>query len=148
MLQRFQRKHPFPLEFESALDMLYQTPEVSQDTPVSSTSLLRASTTNKSRKRQISANITTHFLSSCSQQQLHIKNYREGLGEGSGTPTPALLPGKSHGWRSLVGCCLWGRTESDTTEATQQQRRSYCLLLFVIENIQEIVWLCWFVLLQ
>ena len=27
-----------------------------------------------------------------------------------------LLPGKSHGWRSLVGCCLWGRKESDTTE--------------------------------
>ena len=31
-------------------------------------------------------------------------------------PTPVLLPGKSHGWRSLVGCCLWGCTESDTTE--------------------------------
>jgi len=24
-------------------------------------------------------------------------------------PTPALLPGKSHGWRSLVGCSPWGR---------------------------------------
>ena len=33
-------------------------------------------------------------------------------------PTPVLLPGKSHGQRSLVGCRLWGRTESDTTEAT------------------------------
>ena len=33
-------------------------------------------------------------------------------------PTPVLLPGKSHGWRSLVGCSPWGRTESDTTEAT------------------------------
>ena len=32
-------------------------------------------------------------------------------------PTPVLLPGESQGWRSLVGCCLWGRTESDTTEA-------------------------------
>ena len=31
-------------------------------------------------------------------------------------PTPVLLPGKSHGWRSLVGCCPWGREESDTTE--------------------------------
>ena len=30
-------------------------------------------------------------------------------------PTPVLLPGKSHG-RSLVGCSLWGREESDTTE--------------------------------
>ena len=31
-------------------------------------------------------------------------------------PTPVLLPGKSHGWRSLVGCCLCGREESDTTK--------------------------------
>ena len=28
----------------------------------------------------------------------------------------SLLPGKSHGWRSLVGCSSWGHTESDTTE--------------------------------
>ena len=31
-------------------------------------------------------------------------------------PTPVLLPGKSHGWRSLVGCSPWGRLESDPTE--------------------------------
>ena len=31
-------------------------------------------------------------------------------------PTPVLLPGKSHGRGSLVGCRLWGRTESDMTE--------------------------------
>ena len=31
-------------------------------------------------------------------------------------PTPVLLPGKSHGWRSLVGCSPWGLQESDTTE--------------------------------
>ena len=31
-------------------------------------------------------------------------------------PTPVLLPGKSHGWRSLVGCSPWGRQELDTTE--------------------------------
>ena len=31
-------------------------------------------------------------------------------------PTPVLLPGKSHGWRSLVGCSPWGRWELDTTE--------------------------------
>ena len=31
-------------------------------------------------------------------------------------PTPVLLPGKSHGWRSLVGRSPWGRWESDTTE--------------------------------
>ena len=33
-------------------------------------------------------------------------------------PTPVLLPGESQGWGSLVGCHLWGRTESDTTEVT------------------------------
>ena len=31
-------------------------------------------------------------------------------------PTPVLLPGKSHGWRSLVGYSPWGHQESDTTE--------------------------------
>ena len=30
-------------------------------------------------------------------------------------PTPVLLPGKSHGWRSLVGCSPCGREESNTT---------------------------------
>ena len=32
-------------------------------------------------------------------------------------PTPVFLPGKSQGWGSLVGCHLWGRTQSDMTEA-------------------------------
>ena len=31
-------------------------------------------------------------------------------------PTPVLLPGKSHGWRSLVGCSPWGCKESDMNE--------------------------------
>ena len=37
-------------------------------------------------------------------------------------PTPVFLPGESQGRGSLVGCCLWGRTESDTTEVTLQQQ--------------------------
>ena len=32
--------------------------------------------------------------------------------------TPVFLPGESQGWRSLVGCCLRGRTELDTTDTT------------------------------
>ena len=32
-------------------------------------------------------------------------------------PTPVFLPGESQGWRNLLGCRLWGRTESDTTGA-------------------------------
>ena len=31
-------------------------------------------------------------------------------------PTPVFLPGESQGQGSLVGCHLWGRTKSDTTE--------------------------------
>ena len=34
-----------------------------------------------------------------------------------------FLPGESQGQGSLVGCCLWGHTESDTTEVTQQQQQ-------------------------
>ena len=37
--------------------------------------------------------------------------------------TPVFLPGESQGWRSLVGCRLWGRTEPDTTKVTQQQQQ-------------------------
>ena len=33
-------------------------------------------------------------------------------------PTPVFLPGESQGRGSQVGCRLWGRTESDTTEVT------------------------------
>ena len=31
-------------------------------------------------------------------------------------PTPVIFPGKSHGWRSLVGYSSWGRKQSDTAE--------------------------------
>ena len=31
-------------------------------------------------------------------------------------PTPVFLPGKSHGWKSMVGYSPWGRKESDMTE--------------------------------
>ena len=37
-------------------------------------------------------------------------------------PTPVFLPGESQGQQSLMGCPLWGRTESDMIEATQQQQ--------------------------
>ena len=35
-----------------------------------------------------------------------------------GQPTPVFLPRELQGWRSLVGCHLWGCIESDTTDAT------------------------------
>ena len=43
-------------------------------------------------------------------------------------PTPVFLPGESQGPWSLVGCRLWGHTESDTTEATQQQQQHTSLI--------------------
>ena len=44
-------------------------------------------------------------------------------------PTPIFWPGESQGQRSLVGCHLWGRTESDMTEAMQQQQTFRSLLV-------------------
>ena len=38
-------------------------------------------------------------------------------------PTPVFLPGESQGRQSLVGCSPWGRTQSVTTEVTQQQQQ-------------------------
>ena len=38
-------------------------------------------------------------------------------------PTPVFLPGESQGRGILVGCHLWGRTELDMTEVTQQQQQ-------------------------
>ena len=46
---------------------------------------------------------------------IFISNY-ELLWRRQWHPTPILLPGKSHGQRSLVGYSPWGRKESDTTE--------------------------------
>ena len=42
-------------------------------------------------------------------------------------PTPVFLPGESQGWGSLVGCRLWGHTESDPTEVTSEIRSDQLL---------------------
>ena len=42
-------------------------------------------------------------------------------------PTPVLLPGKSQGRRSLIGCCPWGRKESDTTEQLHSHSSLSCV---------------------
>ena len=42
-------------------------------------------------------------------------------------PTPVLLPGKSHGRRSLVGCSPWGCEESDMTERLHFQFSLSCI---------------------
>ena len=45
-----------------------------------------------------------------------FKFYSEATRRRQWHPTPVLLPGKSYGRRSLVGCSPWGHEESDTTE--------------------------------
>ena len=45
-----------------------------------------------------------------------IVNYNVSYQRRQWHPTPVLLPGKSHGQRSLVGCSPWGCEESDKTE--------------------------------
>ena len=53
-------------------------------------------------------------------------------------PTPVFLPGESQGWGSLVGCRLWGHTESDTTEATWRQQQQYVYRLYSIKSYYKI----------
>ena len=58
-------------------------------------------------------------------------------------PTPVFLPGESRGRGRLVGCWLWGRTELDTTEATQQQQQQqhvsfyYCIFQKFSRNMTQ-----------
>ena len=54
-------------------------------------------------------------------RDLELMNYLqlEGKRKRQWQPAPVLLPGKSHGQRSLVGCSPRGRKESDTTERLQ-----------------------------
>ena len=71
-------------------------------------------------------------------------------------PTPMFLPGGSQGQQSLVGCRLWGRTESDTTEAassSSSMHRSVYLYVFISSRVGphqpgEINKMCIILLLQ
>ena len=47
-----------------------------------------------------------------------IVHYKEITEKEMAAHSPVFLPGESQGQGSLVGCRLWGRTESDTTEVT------------------------------
>ena len=47
---------------------------------------------------------------------LHNRSFIYFISERQWHPTPVLLPGTSHGWRSLEGCSPWGCWGSDMTE--------------------------------
>ena len=59
---------------------------------------------------------TFEILESLSMRVWLIASIYEACRRRQWHPTPALLPGKSHGWRSLEGCSPWGCWGSDTTE--------------------------------
>ena len=78
---------------------------------------------------------------SCGQESMFgfvwlVLNWKRGLRLGKMSvinwrrqwqPTPVLLPGKSHGWRSLVGYSPCGHEESDTTERLHFQFSFSCI---------------------
>ena len=69
-------------------------------------------------------------LESDMTERLHFHFSLSCIGEGNGNPLQCSCL-ETPGTGSLVGCRLWGRTESDTTKATQQQHlhSDYSLLL-------------------
>ena len=55
--------------------------------------------------------------------------------------TLALLPGKSHGWKSLIGYSPWGRKESDMTERLHSlygQITSKCVPCYMVINAMHV----------
>ena len=79
----------------------------------------------KSRRRSEKVNKMGGSESKATVLECMIKNLKKEFGgdyrvkqRKQWQPTPVSLPGESQGQGSLVGCCLWGRTESDMTEAT------------------------------
>ena len=57
-------------------------------------------------------------------------------------PTPVLLPGKSHGLKSLVGYSPWGCKESDTTERLHFHFPLACLGFLLSIYLSPILYLC------
>ena len=55
-------------------------------------------------------------------------------------PTPMFLPWESQGQGSLVGCRLWGRTELDTTEVTQQQQQPSIQIVWSFPTASYPMW--------
>ena len=57
-------------------------------------------------------------------------------------PTPVLLPGESHGWRSIVGHSPWGCKELDMTgQLTQQQVKKKSLFFSTLLNQVKLIFL-------
>ena len=69
------------------------------------------------KKKRTKAKSLSEETLQIAEKRREVKGNGENLGQRrQWLPTPVLLPGKSHGQRSLVGCSPWGCEESDTTE--------------------------------
>ena len=67
-------------------------------------------------------------------EQLHFRFSLSCTGEGNGNPLQCSCLGESQGQRSLLSCGLWGRTESDTTEATLKKKILLNSSTLVLQN--------------
>ena len=65
-------------------------------------------------------------------QETRVQSLGQGRSPGEGNGTPLLLPGESHGGRSLVGYSPWGCKESDMTE------RLHSLTDFYVEEVSSL----------
>ena len=73
------------------------------------------------------------------KSRTRLRNFTFMRGRRKWQPTPVFLPGESQGWQGLVGCRLWGCTESDTTEVTQQQQQEACGLFSFLCYLHEMM---------
>ena len=78
--------------------------------------LAEVNLTLSSRTNELPANVTSFYSPNITPCRNQFASYSDYIGRRQWHPTPVLLPGKSHGWRSLVGCSPWGNYESDMTK--------------------------------
>ena len=84
--------------------------------------------------KPFSITVIQAYAPTSNAEEAEIEWFYEDLLKSKWQHTPVLLPGESQGRGSPVGCRLWGRTESDTTEAPYALLHSVlqlqiCLLL-------------------
>ena len=101
------RTHPFPTTQETALHM-----DITRWSILKSDwlcSLLLKMEKLKTAKIRPGADCRSNHELLIAKFRLKLKKVGKTTRRRQWHPTPVLLPGKSHGWRSLVGCSPWGR---------------------------------------
>ena len=84
--------------------------------PVSVDRFFSSRNSHKWNHRVCSFSLTQHDAFESNPYCCHVSGICTTLARSQWHPTPVLLPGKSQGWRRLVGCSHWGRYKSDTIE--------------------------------